>query len=118
MKRKLRGQVFTADFIIAVSILVVGLGAILQSSELSITSAVNRVSITSSLSDPLAAMVVENKSFIAPNMYCINYGNGTTVGPCASFNCDLYGGNTFVTQRLVACNSTTNSCTLTVSTCQ
>lgn len=118
MKEKTKGQIFTADFVIAVSVLVIGLGAILQSSELGITSASNRISISSSLSDPLAAMIVENKTFIAPNPYCASYSNGTTFGECTNFNCDFQGGNTFITQRLIPCESATNSCTLTVFTCQ
>lgn len=117
-QRKRRGQVFTADFIIAVSILVVGLGALLQSAELSERSAAVRVNTFSSLSDPLAEMIATGKPYLAPTNYCVRYSNGTSYASCNTFSCDYFGGNTFLTQRMVTCTGGTGFCLLRVYTCQ
>lgn len=120
-----RGQVFTADFIVAVAVLVIGLGMLLQTVELSQREAAS--ARISSLSDPLAQMIVDNASFIAPK-YCISPKENC--GDLAVFNCTENGGNVFVTRRLVddpaICNGSFNwnlcgfsqYCEMSVYTCE
>ncbi len=114
-----RGQIFTADFIIATSLLVVGLGALLQSTQSAQTSAATRIQTYSGLSDPLAEMIAQNLAYNAPlnNNYCVRWGNGTD--SCSGFNCDHWGGNLLATTRLARCTGTAGGyCLLSVYTCE
>lgn len=128
----MRGQLFTADVIIAVAILAVGLGAILQHAEIVSREASDRI-LLSSPQAPALAEAIASKQPLIPFHHCAKYivdSSGTTNGTdacsdascssCATFDLTCSGGRVFVSQRLTNCTITgvESACELEVHSCQ
>jgi hypothetical protein len=129
ISRGQRGQLFSVDFILAVAFLVIGLGAVLQTSAAIQQSSASRAQITSDLAVPLSQMIANGEPFIAPSTpYCVRWSNQTDAmdnPSCHSFSCGPSGGNIYASQRLIQCYNSTfvppalnGTCLMTVYTCE
>ncbi len=125
-----RGQLFSTDLIIAVAILAVALGAVMQHTEFTQREAADRIEYSSPRAPVLAEAIAYKRSFIRIP-HCAKYSNDTeacsgvtcTPDTCAQFDssvCPGYGGRVFVSQRLTNCtvSGSESFCLLEVHTCQ
>ena len=115
-KNLLRGQLFTADLLVTVAIIVLVLGVTLHVSEALVRSVFKQADLSASAPEALAEGIVWGKPFhLNYSGYCLHYSNGT--GNCSSVNCP--SGNLLGSRRLVNCTHSYagNNCVLEVMTC-
>jgi len=110
-----RGQVFTADFLVACAVVVLLLGITLHSSEMVLRGASSRAAAVGSAPQLLAAGLSGEIPIVSNNSpYCFSISNGS--GNCASFSCP--NRVVFSSRRLVACeNYVAGVCVLEVRSC-
>ena len=121
MDNNARGQIFSIDFLIAVSVLTLAMAIALQTSDLMQKRGTQFAQSQDSLSEAIAQQFVSKApgfSFPDPALikWCYLYSN-SSMGPTSSgcSNLCLAAGNIFVAKRLVACGST--ACSLEVRVC-
>ena len=115
-KSLLRGQLFTADLLVSVAIIVLVLGVTLHMSEALTRGVFKQADLSASAPEALAEGIVGGKPFhLNYSGYCFHYSNGT--GNCSSVSC--LSGNLLGSRRLVNCTDSTagNNCVLEVMTC-
>ncbi|MBI5225410.1 hypothetical protein HY989_06080 [Candidatus Micrarchaeota archaeon] len=121
---RLKGQMFSIDFVIAMALLTVAIGITIQSLDLF----QKRVQSATVLYTENAELIAQNYTHYAAGFknatpYCISYSNGSEFSSnCNEFRyCDL-AGNNFTATRIVPCSynfpSISGPCSLTVYTCE
>jgi hypothetical protein len=121
----LRGQFFSADFVIASVTLCFALGVLLHSGQLSLDSLSGYGNHQNNIAETVAASIATPGALPIPQAYipntCWDFDNGTTSTPncatvinganrCAARKADIYSA-----RRLVACGN--SACLLTVKSC-
>lgn len=111
-----RGQLFTADLLVAVAVVVLVIGVSLHVSEALVNAVFKQSDLSSSAPEALAKGFVSNEPFhMNYSRYCLHYSNGT--GNCTGIFCP--SGNILGSRRLVNCSNSSfdNTCLLEVRTC-
>ncbi|MBI3588502.1 hypothetical protein HY995_05280 [Candidatus Micrarchaeota archaeon] len=112
----MRGQIISIDFLIAVAILALAIGAIAQAAEFA--AAHNEQAAGLQLNSAWAIAEMASNGQGAGGLgqrYCIRYSNGTDL--CGSAPCG--NGDTLAAQRAVACSGTPGGyCLMNVVTCR
>lgn len=111
-----RGQLFTADLLVAVAVVVLVLGITLHTSEALTRGVFKQADLSASAPQAIAQGIVAGQPFhLNYSSYCLHYSNGT--GNCSSIGCP--SGNLLGSRRLVNCtdSSAGNNCVLEVMAC-
>ncbi|GEM_PF-2364598 len=110
-----RGQLFTADLLVAVAVIILVLGVSLHVSEAIQRGVAKQSDLSASSSEEVSEAVVLARPFnLSYSKYCLAYSNGTS--NCSSISCP--SGDVLGTRRLVNCTSSTdNTCVLSVRAC-
>ncbi len=115
---RLKGQIFSIDFVIAVAILTIAIGITLQTVDTFQKRMMIIEQTHTNHADVAAQYFLYNASGFEPaTPYCYVYSNGT--GTCSAFSCSK---NTFAATRLTACENTAvptiEPCAVTIMTCE
>lgn len=111
-----RGQLFTADLLVAVSVIILVLGISLHVSEALSRGVFKQAELSAAAPEAIAEGLVASQPFhLNLSRYCFLYSNGT--GNCSGISCP--SGNVLASRRLVNCtdSSNDNNCVLEVRTC-
>ncbi|MFH1106393.1 MAG: hypothetical protein V1787_00705 [Candidatus Micrarchaeota archaeon] len=108
----MRAQVFSIDFVVATTILLLGLGIALQTVDLVQKDADTYANMQTNNAETVAEGLMRSvEGFANHSPYCFRYSNGTST--CGGFSCAF---NTFTATRLVNCEGAV--CSMEVRTCE
>ena len=107
----MRGQLISADVVVAIAVVTIIVGLMLNAVELSISVAEKHAVLSSTLVDAVAGGLAEGTN--TSKVYSCSQYNASNA-TCAGFRCPL---NTFSATRLIPCAGDPPYCVLEVRTC-
>ena len=107
----MRGQLISADVVVAIAIAAIAAGLVLNAVELSLSAAEKHASLSSTLADVVAAGIAEGVNVTKP-YHCSQFNSSNAT--CAGFKCPL---DTFEAMRFIPCENDPPYCVLEVRTC-
>ena len=111
-----KGQLFTADLLVCVAVIVLMLGVSLHVSDAITRGVFKQAALSASSPEALSEGIVSSQPFhMNFSNYCFHYSNGT--GNCSSISCP--SGNLLGSRRIVNCTDSSqgNNCVLEVVAC-
>ena len=106
-----RGQLVSADAVIAIAVIAVVAGFATSSAQAALAAGAKHAEISSTLADAIAASVAEGIELKTLPAHCLRYSNGTD--GCAGFECPA---DVFSSRRMVGCGG--RACLLEVLACE